>query len=136
MADPREQTLEQIEGDAWGEAPANATKLIATVHRLRREPVGMLSVEDLRVLVGQRVGVAVVVPLALGILERDPLAEGDFYPGDLLTAVLRRVPAEYWAAQPSDFGRLRGIVAGIDLGDVDDDELRADIVAFDEQARK
>ena len=130
MTDVGEQSLEQLEGDAWGDAPAGATALIATVHQLRRKPVGTLDVEDLRVMLGQRVGVPVLVPRALNVLEGDPLAEGDYYPGDLLTAVLRRVPQEHWAAHPDDPARLRALVARIDLDEVDDDELRADITAF------
>jgi CDI immunity proteins len=132
MTDVREQSLEEIEGNAWGDAPADATKLIATVHELRRKPIGSLDVEELRVLLGQREGVRVLVPQALDILERDPLAEGDYYPGDLLNAVLNRVPADYWAAHPSESSRLRALVDAIDLGEVDDDELRADIAAFRE----
>jgi hypothetical protein len=129
MTDVRQQSLEDVEGDAWGDAPADATRLIATVHELRRKPIITLEVEDLRVLLGQRVGVPVLVPRALDVLEHDPLAEGNHYPGDLLTAVLRRVPAEYWAAHPGESARLRALIAAIDLDEVDDDELRADIVA-------
>ncbi|WP_410636547.1 contact-dependent growth inhibition system immunity protein [Amycolatopsis sp. cmx-4-83] len=32
------------------------------------------------------------MPLALDLLERDPLAEGDFHPGDLLVALLKVPP--------------------------------------------
>jgi len=132
MTDAREQSLEEIEGDAWGDAPADATKLVTTVHELRRKPIGSLQVEDLRVLLGQREGVPVLVPRALDVLEHDPLAEGDYYPGDLLNAVLSRVPAEYWAAHPGESARLRALVATVELDEVDDDELRADIAAFRE----
>ncbi|GAA4596871.1 hypothetical protein BJY16_002162 [Actinoplanes octamycinicus] len=132
MTDVREQSLEEVEGDAWGDAPADATKLIATVHELRRKPIGLLEVEDLRVLLGQREGVPVLVPRALDILERDPLAEGDYYPGDLLDVVLNGVPADYWAACPGESARLRALVDTIDLKEVDDDELRAGIAAFRE----
>ncbi|WIN00684.1 contact-dependent growth inhibition system immunity protein [Actinoplanes oblitus] len=119
-------------GDAWGDAPADATKLVATAHELRRKPIGSLQVEDLRLLLGQREGVPVLVPRALDIFERDPLAEGDYYPGDLLTAVLKRVPAEHWAAHPGESARLRALVATVELGEADDDELRADIAAHRE----
>ncbi|GIE90677.1 contact-dependent growth inhibition system immunity protein [Actinoplanes regularis] len=112
MTDVREQSLEEVEGVAWGDAPAGATRLVATVHELRRKPIGMLEVEDLRVLLGQREGVPVLVPRALEILEHDPLAEGDYYPGDLLAAVLRGVPAEYWTAHPDESARLRALTPG------------------------
>ena len=49
MADREKLSLEQIEGSSWGDAPADASTLISTVHRLRRQPVGSLDAEDLRV---------------------------------------------------------------------------------------
>jgi CDI immunity proteins len=123
-----EQSLEEIEGDVWGDPPADATRLIATVHELRRRPVVQLGIEDLRVLIAQQVGLDVLVPLALARLEADPLAEGDFYPGDLLVAVLR-VPASYWRSHPGEAARLRTVVDAVDLGELDP-ETRADVVAF------
>jgi hypothetical protein len=123
-----EQSLEQIEGDFWGDPPADATRLTATVHELRQRPVEQLGIEDLRVLTAQRVGLAVVVPLALARLEENPLAEGDFYPGDLLVAVLR-VPPAYWQSHPDEAARLRTVAGSADLDELDA-ETRAEVVAF------
>ena len=132
MTDAREQSLEEIEGNAWGSAPTDATRLIATVHRLRRKPISRLNVEDLRIMLGQQVGLPVLVPEALVVLEHDPLAEGAFYPGDLLSVVIRRTPEEYWVAHPDELMRLHALVTGINLDEVDDDELVADLAAFRE----
>lgn len=63
-----------------------------TVHKLRDIPLTDLTVENLRILLSQRVGVDLLTPVALDILDADPLAGGDFYPGDLLTALLRCHP--------------------------------------------
>src|SRR5690242_10449772 len=93
-------SLVQIEDDRWGEPPADATRLIATVHHLRHKPIHSLTAEDLRLLVAQRVGLNVLVPQALARLKQDPLLEGDFYPGDVLVAVLK-VPHSYWLAHPN-----------------------------------
>jgi hypothetical protein len=128
VQDSERQSLEQIEGDYWGDPPAEATRLVATVHELRRRPVGALGVEDLRVLIGQRVGLDALVPPALARLEADPLAEGDFYPGDLLSAVVR-LPVEYWRAHPTSAARLRAVIAAVDPGEADDELLR-DIAGF------
>jgi hypothetical protein len=89
------RSLDDIEGTTWGPAPVDATALVAKVHELRRKPVGELTPEDLRLLLGQQVGVDVLLSRALDVLKRDPLTEGDFYPGDLLAAVLR-LPQSYW----------------------------------------
>ncbi|NMO52071.1 hypothetical protein HH310_12790 [Actinoplanes sp. TBRC 11911] len=123
-----ERSLEEIEEDYWGDPPAGATRLVATVHGLRRRPVGSLDTEDLRVLIGQKVGLGALLPLALDRLEEDPLAEGDFYPGDLLVAVLR-VPRDYWAGHPEQHVRVNGVVERLGAGDLDD-TLRDDITAF------
>ncbi|HEY7273616.1 MAG TPA: contact-dependent growth inhibition system immunity protein [Actinoplanes sp.] len=123
-----DQSLEEIENDAWGDPPAGATRLTATVHELRRRPVEQLGIEDLRVLVAQQVGLDVIVPLALARLEENPLIEGDFYPGDLLAAVLR-VPPAYWRSHPDEAARLRTIAGSADLDELDA-ETRAEVVAF------
>jgi hypothetical protein len=118
------RSLEQIEGDAWGDPPADATKLMTTVHELRRKPVDTLSPEDLRVLIGQKVGLDALVPLALSRLERDPLLEGDYYPGDVLVSVLK-VPEDYWSAHPQQLLDVKRVI-----GSVDDPDLKADIDDF------
>jgi hypothetical protein len=91
-------------------------------------------VEDLRLLIGQRAGLPVVLPLALGYLERDPLIEGDLYPGDLLSAVLQ-VPAGFWADHPAERARMgvvaeRAAVALAQPADSVDAELLARTQAF------
>ena len=60
-------------------------------------PLKQYPLEDLRLMIAQNVGLRYLVPLALDHLERHPLAEGDFYPGDLLTAVAR-LPDAFWSA--------------------------------------
>lgn len=106
------RSLEQLEGDFWGAPPADATRLVRTACELRRKPVGELSAEDLRLLLGQHIGVEVLVPLALTLLEDDPLTEGDFYPGDLLVAVLK-APATHWRGHPGDLDRVRRVVEAL-----------------------
>jgi hypothetical protein len=101
-------SLEQIENDRWGDAPPGATRLVASVHALRRVPIGALNVEDLRLLIGQHTGLQVLLPQALALLERDPLVEGDLYPGDLLSAALH-VPAPYWEAHKAERVRMRSV---------------------------
>jgi len=88
------KTLDELDPPAWGE-PEFDSSLVKTCHRLRHKPIGELSVEDLRIMIGQGIGLRWLVPLAVEVLEHDPLAEGDFYPGDLLVSVLR-VPREFW----------------------------------------
>lgn len=106
-------SLEQVEDDFWGQPPSGASYLIRTVHRLRSKPVGSLGAEDLRIMIGQQVGVDTLVPLALTRLTREPLLEGDSYPGDVLAAVLR-VDDGYWREHPEDLQAVNEIVSSID----------------------
>jgi hypothetical protein len=122
------RTLDELDPPAWPDAPVDATPLVRRVHALRTVPVGRLSVEDLRLLLGQDVGRPVLVPIALRVLRERPLAEGDLYPGDLLMAVLR-VPEDHWAARPDEKAALRAVVASLDPSDPehprDDPEFEA-----------
>ncbi|WP_116204823.1 contact-dependent growth inhibition system immunity protein [Amycolatopsis circi] len=128
-------SLEQIEGSVWGDPPADATRLIETVLRLRRKPVALLTAEDIRLLLGQDVGSPILVPRALAMLEQDPLCEGDLYPGDLLVSAMR-VPPSYWHARPDDLERLERVIAAIDTTAEDfQDLLRKPIAKFREQLR-
>lgn len=120
-------SLEQIEGEAWGRPPADATRLMTTVYELRQRPLATLDAEDLRVLLSQQVGVEVLIPRVLPLLEADPLLEGDYYPGDVLVALLK-TPAEYWSAHPDQLAKVRAL-AELVIDDVDA-ETRRDIEAF------
>jgi hypothetical protein len=103
------RSLEEIENDWWGEPPTDATRLISTAYALRKRPVGALDAEGLRLLISQQIGLDTLVPLAIDDVERNPLAEGDFYPGDFLDALMRRVPESYWQAHEDQRARMRAV---------------------------
>ena len=80
-------------------------------------------------MIGQEIGLRYHMPMAVQILEREPLAEGHFYPGDLLSSVVR---ADAWLrSQPALLARVIPITerAVAELGDADA-ELRSRFVAF------
>jgi hypothetical protein len=116
----RLKTLAELEGVAT-DAPPYDSYVMGTCHRLRKKPIGEFSVEDLRIMIGQNIGLFFLVPLALDILEPDPLVEGDFYPGDLLCALLRADPG-YWERHSDQQARLGQIIGRI--ADVPDDVAR------------
>jgi hypothetical protein len=98
------RTLTEIEGDDWPD-PELDSHLVATVHGLRDKPIGEFTIEDLRVAIGQSVGLPYLVPLAVNQLERDPLIEGDYFPGDLLSNVVR-IADSFWDSHAVLRGRL------------------------------
>ncbi|WP_410668246.1 contact-dependent growth inhibition system immunity protein [Amycolatopsis sp. cmx-4-68] len=79
-----------------------------------------MDAEDLRVLLLQQEGVEVLTPVALTHLEQNPLAEGAFYPGDLLAAVLK-IPRTYWHQHPDQGQRASGVIKAVErLGNLND----------------
>jgi len=87
-----------LEGEDWGEPTYNSS-LVTTCHRLRRKPLKDFTVEDLRIMIGQNIGLHFLLPLAIERLEENPLAAGDHYPGDLLASILR-IEARFWRERP------------------------------------
>ncbi len=80
-------TLTEIEKDDWGE-PSYNSHLVITCHELRKKPLKDFTIEDLRIMIGQDISLDYLMPLAIERLQKDILAEGDFYPGDLLKSLL------------------------------------------------
>ena len=93
-----DKSLQELEQSDWGE-PTYDSYLVTTIHRLRRVPLRQFTVEDLRIIIGQNIGLQYLIPLALEYLRKDPLSEGDFYPGDLLKTVLT-ADANFWQDHP------------------------------------
>ena len=60
-------------------------------------------------MIGQQIGLPYLVPITLQRLRANALAEGAFYPGDLLANVLR-VDAEFCIRQPQLARSLQAIV--------------------------
>ncbi|MCK0170098.1 contact-dependent growth inhibition system immunity protein [Aliiroseovarius sp. S1123] len=87
------RTLEEIDGQRWG-TPCCASYIEATCASLRKKPLGQFTTEDLRIMIAQDIGVDVLKPFALAVLREDPMAEGDYYPGDLLEAARKRWPED------------------------------------------
>ena len=84
----RNNTLEELENDNWGTAPETSTRLVTTIHELRKKPLKDFTVEDLRITIGQSFSLEFLIPLAIEELKQNILSEGHFYEGDLLQSVL------------------------------------------------
>jgi hypothetical protein len=95
----RNKSLEQLEKNfrADGYFP---TPLVEKVFKYRKIPVGDLSIEQLRLLIGQNDGLTYLIPLAIEKLKENIFAEGDLYEGDLFAAVLTS-DASFWKQNPT-----------------------------------
>lgn len=83
--------LEQLEKDVWP-APEFGSYLVTTCHQLRQKPLNAFTVEDLRIMIGQGIGIKFLPPKAIETLKVNPFSEGDFYQGDRLIQVLKLAP--------------------------------------------
>ena len=100
----RKSSIEELENKNWG-APTYPSNLVVECHRLRKIPLEELSVENLRMLIGQKIGLLYLIPTALEILEENPWISGDFYEGDLLENVLK-VEIGFWEEKRKLWDRL------------------------------
>lgn len=105
---PGDRTLSELEGDEWP-APEFRSYLVVRCHELRRVPLSEFSVEDVRIMIGQNIGLPFLIPAALRLLAEDLFVSGDFYDGDVLASLLG-IEAEYWRDHPDHWRELRDLV--------------------------
>lgn len=105
----RYKSLESLEKKTWPKIDFDS-HLVKRTTRLRKLPLNEFSIEDLRIMIGQSFGLPFLVPLALEKLRENILAEGDFYPGDLLRAVVSSDP-DFWKINPEYKKQLDELIA-------------------------
>lgn len=115
------RSLAQLGGSiGYGGAQEDGRKsgLVERCEALYATPLEEYTPGDLRVMIGQDIALPYLVPLALDVLSREPLVEGDYFPGDLLAAVLRSGASHpyesFWAARPALRERLGAIVSRLE----------------------
>jgi hypothetical protein len=87
-------SLENLENDYWIKQNFDSD-LIEKCHNYRQIPLRNLTIEQLRLLISQSIGLDFLLPIALDFLEKNILSEGDFYAGDLLESILK-INKNYW----------------------------------------
>ena len=92
-------TLQNLENSEWLSSDYDS-RLIRRIKELRKIPLYEYSIEDLRIMISENVGLEYLIPLALEKLHEDILAEGNLYKGDLLLAVVNSRDA-FWKNHPS-----------------------------------
>ncbi|MEU8793129.1 contact-dependent growth inhibition system immunity protein [Streptomyces sp. NPDC048643] len=111
------RTLDEVDPPRWPAPPADATRLIRTVHALRHRKLGDLRPGDLRMLVAQQVALHCTLPLAALLLLEAPLLDATFYPGDLLLTAAG-APDSAWALLPDLRTRLSAQIAALPDADL------------------
>ena len=104
-----DKSLEQLENDYWKEQTEYPTILVKKCHSYRRIPLNNLTIEQIRLLISQNLGLKFLTPLAIDKLQDDILAEGDLYEGDLLEKV-SEVDKNYFDNNPDQKQRLNNLI--------------------------
>ena len=97
----RNKSLENLEKDFWNE-PEFPSHLVITCYKLRKKQLNNFDIEDLRIMIGQNIGLNFLIPIAIEKLNQNILAEGDFYEGDLLKSVLTS-ETDYWKIEKENW---------------------------------
>ena len=128
------KSIEQLENDYWKEPAEFPSGLVLNCYLYRKIPVNELNVEQLRLLISQKIGLEFLVGIGIEKLKTNVLAEGDLYEGDLLVAI-SNVPTEYWYENQNELWTIEGIikrkshVIKSELGDKEFDHLSERISA-------
>ena len=104
------KSIEELENDYWGEA-ASDSYVIKTCHKARQKPLKSLSNEEIRCLIGQKIGLRSLLPIAVDILKNDPLIDVTYFEGDLLL-VLLRLEIEDWEFNQNERKQFIAILQG------------------------
>lgn len=105
------KTIEALEKRNFGNPAEAPTPLTKRCLELFKKPLNEFSIEDLRLMIGQRFSLDYLIPLAIDYLKEDLLAEGDLYPGDLLKSV-QSVEEAFWESNPNLRKDLNGLING------------------------
>lgn len=90
------QTLSDMLHKEWrDEIPYDDSSVVQHMYYLFHTPSRRWTVEDYRYLVGQKTGLDIILPKVFEILQFDIKADGGFFEGDLLDAVLGISP-DFW----------------------------------------
>jgi hypothetical protein len=76
--------------------------LIVTCNNLHKKVIKHFEIEDLRIMIGQNIGLKYLIPLAIEELKKNILAEGHFYEGDLLKSVLTS-DEKFWSTETENW---------------------------------
>ena len=106
----RQKSLESLEKNIWPAlGPGEFSNLIKTCYLLRKKQLQDFTTEDLRIMIGQEIGLYFLMPLAIETLADNLFAEGNYYEGDLLKSVLS-VDTKFWDDNINHWQQLNALI--------------------------
>lgn len=92
----RHKSLESLEQNIGSDLSSEGNSyVIRTCNSLRKKLLKDFTTEDLRIMIGQEIGLSFLIPMALETLRDNLFAEGDMFEGDLLKNVLA-IDTKFW----------------------------------------
>lgn len=101
-------SLEKLTGLKEGDPDDAPTEMIAAIRTSWKKPLENLSDDEVGRLVVQHYGYPYLLDLLWPKLNADPLFDGGYYPGDVLSNLIRAKP-DIWSERPhyeADLGEL------------------------------
>lgn len=108
MANDLSKSIEELEDSYWQDCGLD-TYVVRTGQAARKKPLSQLTNEEVRLLIGQRIGLKYVIPLAVSIVSAEPFIEVTFYEGDLLGELLQLSEAD-WKDDPEELESFMAVV--------------------------
>lgn len=102
------KSIEELENDYRSETEFSSY-VSETCHSARKKTITKLSYEEIRLMIGQKIGLKYLLPVAVSILEKNPLIEVTFFKGDLLIQLLRLDIAD-WKDNKTDLDKFITII--------------------------
>jgi hypothetical protein len=103
------KSLEELQNDYWGK-PEFDSYVVTTCHSMRKKPLNEVTVEELRLVIGQGFSLDYLMPIALELLKNDIQTEGDLYKGDLLASVISSPTFDYWKSRRDDWETISRLI--------------------------
>jgi len=101
----RYKSLQNLEKDDWG-ISTYPSHLVTHCHELRKAPLNEFTIEDLRIMIGQSIGLTYLIPLALEKLQENILAEGNCYPKSVIN-----IDSHFWVTNKELHTQLKQLIA-------------------------
>lgn len=104
-----EKSIEQLENNYWKKESEFPSNLIEKCFEYRKIKLSELTIEQIRLLISQEIGIKYLIEIALKKLELNILAEGNLYEGDLLDSV-SKISNEFWKENKTEFEKFKIII--------------------------
>ncbi|MGN0608857.1 MAG: contact-dependent growth inhibition system immunity protein [Oscillospiraceae bacterium] len=103
-----DKSIEELENDYWVDLDFDSY-VVKKSQMARKKPISKLSDEEIRLLIGQKIGLHYLIPIALSIIEPNPLIEITFFEGDLLSQLFS-LSLDDWKDNKEDLKQFQEII--------------------------